>query len=490
MEKVTLGLKKHLPLAVAVLFAAQPLMDMLSFWLDRANVGGAVTLILRFLVLAATVLCGFCLTEKKRVYLLFGGVCAAFFAAHAAVCATVGYADFVGDFINFIRIVQMPATTLCLITFFRANEKSFDSMQWGLALALGLMLLSMVLSTLTGTDPHTYSTGRGTLGWFQNTNSQSSNLCVLLAVSLGWQLSRKKRNLIVFWLTAVAGCVALYALAPRLAYFGLAVITAGLALSLILISRRSWPTAVVLVALCAIFIALIPTSPMGKYVSNESAYQDKVEDKMPTMIEGDSGQVLDLAERQKAGETLTEEERETLLQGLLPIYEQHAGDFVELFGPWQTMELFHFATDFHTFINARAKKLIFAAELMKRSPFAARLFGLELSRFTVGEHIYDVENDFHGIYYLCGWVGLALYMAFLLYFVWLIVWALFKNAKRYFTMEAAGYGIALMLCLIHAVATAGVLRRPNASIYLSALLAGIYYLVKLKKYDKEEAEVL
>ena len=30
--------------------------------------------------------------------------------------------------------------------------------------------------------------------------------------------------------------------------------------------------------------------------------------------------------------------------------------------------------------------------------------------------------------------------------------------------------------------TAGVLRRPNASIYLSAILAGIYYLVRIRRY--------
>ena len=313
---------------------------------------------------------------------------------------------------------------------------------------------------------------------------------MLLAVTLGWQLKHKKKISISLWLTAVLGCVALYALAPRLAYFGLMAITMGLALSLILISRRNWPTAVAFVALCAIFVALIPTSPMGKYVSNESAYQNKVDKKLTELIAGDKDLVPSLVDRQKAGETLTEAEQETLLQGLLPIYERHAEDFVELFGPWKAMELLDFTTDFHTFIDVRAKKIIFAEELMKNSPFTAQLFGLELGRFTVGEYIYDVENDFHGIYYLCGWVGLALYLAFMLYFVGLVVWALLKNAKRYFTIEAAGYGIALILCLLHAVTTAGVLRRPNASIYLSALLAGVYYLVKLKQYDEKKTEAL
>ncbi len=119
---------------------------------------------------------------------------------------------------------------------------------------------------------------------------------------------------------------------------------------------------------------------------------------------------------------------------------------------------------------------------MNDSPLSAKFFGLNLARFTVNDNIYDVENDFHGIYYLYGAVGLGALLLFLLYFFYLIVWALIKNFKRYYTLEAAAYGIALLLCLFHAYFTAGVLRRPNASIFLSAILAGIYYLVRLRPY--------
>ena len=139
----------------------------------------------------------------------------------------------------------------------------------------------------------------------------------------------------------------------------------------------------------------------------------------------------------------------------------------------------------------RAKKLMFAKLLMDGDPLSSKLFGLELSRFTVGEHTYDVENDFHGMYYLYGWVGLGACLLFIAYFVYLIIWALVKNAKRYYTVEAASYGIAFLMCMAHVYNTAGVLRRPNGSIYLSAILAGIYYLVKLRSYpEKESTDIL
>ena len=47
---------------------------------------------------------------------------------------------------------------------------------------------------------------------------------------------------------------------------------------------------------------------------------------------------------------------------------------------------------------------------------------------------------------------------------------------------------AFVLVLPHIYCTAGVLRRPSASIYLSAALAAIYYLVKLKRYPDEKKE--
>ena len=161
-------------------------------------------------------------------------------------------------------------------------------------------------------------------------------------------------------------------------------------------------------------------------------------------------------------------------------------DFVEIFGAEKTIEMYDYTIDVRSFSSIRAKKLMFASILMDESGFPSRLFGLELSRFTVDDNIYDVENDFHGIYYLYGWVGLAAYLLFIAYFVYLVLWALIHDAKKYFTYEAAGYGIAFLLCMAHAYNTAGVLRRPNASVYLSAILAGIYYLVRIRTYPEPE----
>ena len=59
----------------------------------------------------------------------------------------------------------------------------------------------------------------------------------------------------------------------------------------------------------------------------------------------------------------------------------------------------------------------------------------------------------------------------------------------YFTPLAGAIGLSLGIILIYAFCTAGVLRRPNASFYLSMLLALVYYLTKIKVYPKAEESV-
>ena len=68
----------------------------------------------------------------------------------------------------------------------------------------------------------------------------------------------------------------------------------------------------------------------------------------------------------------------------------------------------------------------------------------------------------------------------------LIVIALFRNVQKYFTMEAGAYGMAFLLALANAYNTAGILRRPNASFYLSVILAVIFYLTRIKQYPETQ----
>lgn len=490
MKKTAITLRSavtaRLPLFVFLLFLLQPLMDVLSFWITELEVSNLPTLVLRFGVLGLTLLAGFGISRRKWIYWTAAGIIGLLTAGHIFALAQFGISDLFGDLTNLVRVLQMPLTALCLITFLRENDKCYDAMKWGMVACLLLTLAVEVLATLTHTEPHTYMDGKGYLGWFNNTNSQSNNLCMLVPVAAVWSYEKKGWKHPLFWLCLVGGFAAMYFMGPRLSYFGIAATGLGLGLSILLIDKKRWRETVALVCLVAVFAALLPTSPMVKH---QKIYDGVQSDRQKQINEYLAS--LDLPALREEGLTAEETARREQLwiEALTPVYTEYTEDFVEIFGAEKAIRMHDFSYSIIKLTALRPKKLKYAALLMEDSPASARVFGLELSRFTAynGE-IYDVENDFHGIYYLYGWAGLAAMLAFMGYFLVLILKALFKDAKKFYTLDAAAWGIGLVCCLIHVYCTAGVLRRPNASFFLSAAFAAVYYLVKLKKYDMPQLE--
>lgn len=485
-------LGEKLPTLVLALFVIQPLMDILSYWLAEWRVSNLPTLLLRFGVLAATVLAGFFLSDRKKVYYIAAAIMAVIGLGHIITCLQVGYRDAVSDLSNYIRVLQLPLTVLCLITFIRTDERCYSAMGRGIAINISIVLVCQVLAVVTGTEPHTYNDGRGLIGWFTNTNTQSAIVSMAGPVAAVWLYRRKGLKSLWFWIALVGSGFSMFYLGTRLAYLGIVAMCFGLGCSMLIVRLKDWKKACVLLLVGVVFVGLLPTSPM---MGHQSEYNDSMGDKQgwidndlrdpnkdpdkdPNKDPEDEDFTYLLADQPLE---LTEEQW-AKVEELTPIYEHYVSDLVRVFGVERTIVLFDFTTDITVMTATRAKKLMVAQALMEESPFTAKLFGIELSRFTVRGRNFDVENDFHGIYYLYGGVGLAAMVLFLAWFLFLIVKALIRNFKRYFTLEAAGWGIALVMCLAHCYFTAGVLRRPSASFYLAAVLSAVYYLVKLKEY--------
>lgn len=477
------SLVSRLPLYVYLLFVIQIFMDVASFWVVELGVGNTLTLLLRLGMLGITLLLGFFLSRKKKVYFAAAGVLGAILMGHVWAVFDFGCNNLVSDLTNFVRVAQMPLMVLCLITFMEENGKSYDAMKWGMTTGLLLTLVVQVLAVATKTEPHTYHDGSGYIGWFSNTNSQSSNLCMLVPVAAACTFGKKGLKSPLFWVTMLGGFVSMYFLGTRLAYFGLGVTAVGLGISLILISPRDWKRALAFFAVALVFVTLIPFSPMMRHQRSYEGFQSDRQNQINQYVAS-----CELPPLREAGLTIQEQDarKAQWIEALTPVYEEYVDDFVEIFGAERTISMYDYSYNIYTLTVARPKKLRFAALLMEESPVSAQAFGLELSRFTAAGNIYDVENDLHGMYYLYGWAGLIAMVLFLLYFVYLILWALIRNAKRYFTWDAASWGIGFLLCLPHIYCTAGVLRRPSASIYLSAALAAVFYLVKIKNdYERE-----
>ena len=463
--------------ALLALFALQPPLDLLSYWSVPLQIPDAVSTVLRAAVLIGFGLVGFSVSQRKKLY-LFGFLAAAvLLAGHVLSCMQAGYLDPGSDLANFMRVVQLPLFTGRLISCLRRDRHSARTVEKGLILNFWIITASVALSLLTHTASATYDeSGFGVIGWFATTNAQSSILSMLVPIVV--VLYYRKRVFPLFCLAALTGFAQLYFVGTRLAFLTILITFIGLVITALITRNISRRYLIALGLICAVCLLGVKQSPMYR---NQAHYNAAMESK-----QSDSSRMI------REGTTLPQdftpvapedEPEEVDEQTLEMIYNFYAKELCNRFGTERVMERYHYTRDIPTITATRMVKINFCEMLMEELPGLSRWFGIELSRMTYNGFNYDAENDFHGIYFLYGSVGLTMMIAFLAYFLYLIIRALLRDFKRVFTLEAGAFGMAFLLAIVYAYHTAGLLRRPNASFYLSVILAYIYYLVQLRRNE-------
>ena len=499
-KRIVPNLRAFLPRLILILCILQPLLDVAGYWQSCFGVSNTVTLFLRMALLGGTLLLGFVLSERKRYYLLLAAVLAVLTGLHAFACARAegSYTEPVNDLINLVRIYSLPLMTLCFITFLKQNDRVFPAMCKGMVLDVLIIAAVQLLSTVTGTDPHTYPVdSTGILGWFLWTNSQSAILAMLAPITICWALRRWENKIVpVALLTAISEAT-LYVLAPRLAYGSLIAAGVGSAVCLILFDRRRWKQALAITLVTLLFLAAYPFSPThNRLDSNYGRAQQTLQQlqeldiQLPTETElptNESGEPDAGAKPQLVLDETTADKLETLYRSQDIIW-----NMVQRFGRDRVFKIYNYTLDPSVLSNTRTMKIKFCELLMQESGTLSRLFGLNLSQMRVSrfdhykqpvEDNYDVENDFHGVYFLTGLVGLLLMLAFVLYFGIRAAVRVLRQPKIYFRLAMASFAMAYVLGMIHAYFTASVLRRNNASIYLAMVLAGLWYLSQKPRTD-------
>ncbi len=467
MERSCASLRRRLPGLIVILCCLQPVLDALSYWQDAAALGSSITMVPRLLLLVGMAGLGFLLSDRKWIYGLFAGVVGLFWLGHTLVCLQNGYATWFTDLSNFLRVLQLPVTTLCLITCLRQCEGGFRALQRGLVWTFGVIVALQVLALVTGTEPYTYPDKEvGLRGWCFWPNAQSAILSLLAPVCMGYAFARYRDKLWVC-LGVSAICLGfLFLHGTRLSYFCLFVAGVGMIVTLLILKyeKKFW---LPLCALTVFFGALYPVSPMARNQALVAANAQRKAQIFEALVE--------IGEHEAQGLTGKDYETARLRLG----YSYYCGELVDRFGIEAVLDAYDYTEDIGTIIDERVWKLKFCELLMEDSTASSRAWGLSVGRMIHNGLSHDPENDFHGIYYLYGWVGLGLLLVFLGYFLYLIVRAMLTAPKRYFTMDAAACGIALLTVLAHAWFTCGVLRRANTLFYSGALLAMAYALVKL-----------
>ncbi|MBO4419459.1 MAG: O-antigen ligase family protein [Oscillospiraceae bacterium] len=480
-------LSGRLPILSLVICVLQPVLDVLSYWQIQLGFPNYITLGLRIGMIALMVLLALPFQRRRKLLLFFVLGIILYLTAHVLTCLKVSSAyNLKEDLSEQARILMLPVSAYCFIVYIRENEKVFDGVKTGLMIDFGLILLIMILSAVTGTDPHTYAAkGIGICGWFFWTNAQSAILSLLSPLVIVWTIHKFSGKI----LPLVAACLlsfgALFAFGTRLAYAALAATGICLSVCLLISGRKRWPQALAVLLSAALFLALYPVSPMNR---NRSAMSENAHIKQER-IETAVAEARELygAEDGGAGAPVD-------LRVLAAAYRFNLQGMVDRFGIDRVAEAYDYTLDYVRICDDRVRKQVFCRLLMDESINSApltRLFGMELGRTRVEEtEVYvfetdqwekqpepsDPENDLLGVYYLCGIVGVGCLILFLGYFAWLSMKSLRKEPKKMFAPENAAYLIAFAICLVYAVSTVSVLRRNNASFYFAIVLACVWRL--------------
>ncbi|MBQ1678525.1 MAG: O-antigen ligase family protein [Oscillospiraceae bacterium] len=486
-------LSRLLPALVAVFLLTQPVLDVLGYWQQQLKIPNLLTMAVRFGLLVGAVLTGFVLSARKRWYFLTAGLLAVVSLGHILACLP-NYHDAIADLENLLRIFCLPLMCLCFVTFLRENPRTIDTALACCALDLAIIAAVMLLSTLTGTDPHTYSMEKfGVLGWFVWANSQSAILSMLAPLAIVWALRRWPDRLLPVLLVGLGAALPQFFLGTRLAFATMAATGVVMALACLLFARNRRKQALALALISVLLAVAWRWSPLMTRQQNAEA------------VDARNNQYLDelgLEYRSVNAETLADDP--ALHAEVERYYNHYIKAMVQHFGFDRVAARYNYSLAPEVLGSRRLERITFCEMLMEDAGLLPHLFGLnvmDMREFMVngfvnlktgekvsGYMIFDVENDFHGIYFLTGWVGLALTAVCLLWIGLRALWRFLRDWKRCGSLDLAAFALCYGYGMIYALLTVSTLRRNNASVYFALALAGLLVLTDRNRPNAAEQQ--
>ena len=499
MEKTKNKLISAAPRFLFWLFAAQPVLDAASYWANRFSLT-SVTTGLRFVMLVAVALFSFAISEKKKRCVAVYAFIALFFALHALFCFLQGGYHFASDAANFLRIAQFPVFTLCFIDVFEAAPESKKQLPKAFFVILCVIVCVVALSFISGQPEFTYTEtfGDGTKsfygfrGWFEVANSQSAIIVLIVPVILFFAYGKK--NEAIFTLTAAAAFANLYFYGTRFAFYSIFIICAGFVATLVITRQKRLVVYVVLALFAAAAFAGTKNSFMYLHQNNyRSIMSDRqheteaeiekisqkysVEIPVENLFDDTQPSLTETGEETPDDEVKRKEAQEELRLLYTELYENYCGDMVEKFGINRVTHVYNTTNDPFVLSNMRLKKINFARLAWDDTSTMCKLFGFQYGTLVTENSIYDLENDFSGTFYFIGWLGMIPYIAFIAYHLIRALVSVIRDPKK-LTVEFLTFGMTFVLILLAAQFSGNVLRRPNASIYLSVTIAYLHCLTQ------------
>ena len=129
----------------------------------------------------------------------------------------------------------------------------------------------------------------------------------------------------------------------------------------------------------------------------------------------------------------------------------------------------------HILGDTRDMKNIYVGFVFEDSDLATRFTGIEHDAIGI-EKANDLENDWYALLYYTGYLGLAFFICACIYVGFRLVRLLLFQFKTSLTVE----NFCLLMCFLIELGlgyfSGQIFRRPNAAVYLCAVISSIFYL--------------
>ncbi len=466
-------LKNHWLMALIIV---QPVLDILAYWTKSPDGTWAGYIRLAIMLLLPVYLV-FALKdgrERKR-FILYMLAIAAVFALHILNCLRLGYVSMSFDISYAAKTAQMPILAVCFMFCIR-NEQTKNQAYWGLFFAAAVTAASIGLAIITGTDNCTYGEGLGISGWVIDDNrcANSVILVTLAAFSVFCAVRSDKRfvNIVVPALVALV----LISNGTKACYYSIFVIFAGFAVFLLMEKRikggkLNKAAVITLLALAVISAAVYPITPRCKVSAAQAASAKGTQNEIDIILEGLGYDLSTMTNEEKLADPVV---REVFYNYYYKIIWHLIPDMFDRFTVDEILLKYDMTTDAATLIKTRLMKSKYAALMWDDCDALTKAFGFDVSDIWYNGRC-DLENDWPAIFYYYGYVGIAAYAAFMLYFIWLIIRRVTGDFKAAFTADNFILLMSLLLLVGLAQFSGSVLRRPNVSVYLAVVLGLIYY---------------
>lgn len=488
-----------------VLFISQPILDVMSYWLIQWKGEGStqLTLAVRMLFFILTIICGFIVSKKRKVYYIAFEVVFLFWILHYINGVRIGYSAIFLDLNNYIKLVQAPLFALSFISIFKQFAPAIPAKKF-FGVNYLIILFIILMAFITGTEAYTYPNYKiGIIGWFYTGNAQTAIIAMVVPIII--YTAFQSGNKIFFLLSVIVGFTNLFFTGTKVAYYSIFIISIGFVIVLLLAKNKSIYPIIIMGSMAILCAGLFTFSPMYEMTAIHSNFVNKQQQTTNKSLQVDSQSPSSVSSKGNSSKSSTidsttgnssENPADTSstkssdhldLLKYEKVYSQltRYQPMIKKFGLNTVLKQTNYTLDMDTLTNARNMKLTYNFILFNQQDFLTKLLGINYNMEMCGNENYDVENDLMGILFLYGIIGFLLYMLFIGYFAIYIFKKLLYSFSQCFSVELGCILISLSISLITAIFTAGMLRSPNASFYMSALIAYAYCLINHHSLQKQ-----